>query len=784
MRSFLPYLLFSFLLSILASQSKTIQCSGTVLDAATRQPIQEVNVFTDVSGTVTDSSGRFSLEVPVRGAFTVSHIGYETTIVAASPSTLTVLLQPKAIQIPALEISATRIVPGITPVSHSRLTEDEISRHYSAEDVPMILRSEPGVYAYSESGNGTGYSYVSIRGFDQSRIAVMIDDVPLNDNESHQVYWVDHGDILADADEVVIQRGVGNSLYGAASFGGSINVQTRIASDEEQLAISVLGGSYNTQKANIRYQTGKRLGEDLSASFRVSNVTSDGYREYSDSRQTAFSAGIEANSGAFRNQFRMLIGKERSHLIWDGISREMADDRDLRTEKMLWSIPFVDDFLQQIYSFNSAFFLSENTMLRNVAYLVTGSGYYGSPDYCYYDVNDSHAGFQAFRDTSLAQLNLDFYYPDTPTQDSDLIEFNKRRWIRNHYYGIVPTLSHTGQNWRIDAGLEMRQYEGQHFGELHQLDHPEFDEIIPDIYRYYSYSGRKTSQTAFIHNVLTHGKFTATADLQYQRHDWNLIQDQIGNFSGYNIEADWDFFNPRIGLYYRHTPDLNFYSSYGIAQKEPSDGQILKADKLFETPNNAAPEKIDDFELGFSMDRQLWMVACNFYYIRYENEIMSNIYNFEESDFDIESADRTLHTGLEMEASWSMSDQLNFSLNCSKSNNTYTEGDHKDNVLPVVPDLLVNLTAGYQPASYMDFTVAVQHTGKQYLDADNTDYAAIDAYTVVNLAAQYRLGSATLQLKANNIFDTLYETYGYLWGDGYYWPGATRNVYFGIDYRL
>ena len=88
----------------------------------------------------------------------------------------------------------------------------------------MVLSTEPGVWAYSESGNGTGYSYASIRGFDQSRIAVLFDGVPMNDNESHQVYWVDHGDLLADTKDIQIQRGIGTSLYGSSSFGGSINV--------------------------------------------------------------------------------------------------------------------------------------------------------------------------------------------------------------------------------------------------------------------------------------------------------------------------------------------------------------------------------------------------------------------------------------------------------------------------------------------------------------------------------------------------------------------------------
>ena len=113
-------------------------------------------------------------------------------------------MEKNSVNISPVEVTANRVIAGVTPVASSNLSVEEIQNHYSIEDVPMVLSTEPGVHAYSESGNGTGYSYVSIRGFDQSRISVMIDNVPLNDNESHQVYWVDHGDILADAFEVEI----------------------------------------------------------------------------------------------------------------------------------------------------------------------------------------------------------------------------------------------------------------------------------------------------------------------------------------------------------------------------------------------------------------------------------------------------------------------------------------------------------------------------------------------------------------------------------------------------
>ena len=37
----------------------------------------------------------------------------------------------------------------------------------------MALATLPGVYAYSDAGNGIGYSYLSIRGFPQRRISVL-----------------------------------------------------------------------------------------------------------------------------------------------------------------------------------------------------------------------------------------------------------------------------------------------------------------------------------------------------------------------------------------------------------------------------------------------------------------------------------------------------------------------------------------------------------------------------------------------------------------------------------
>ena len=190
---------------------------GKLVSETTGQPVESANILLeDGSGTFSDKDGNFRIKtsfLPIK--VTVTHIAFrDTSFSATSEDCGTIYLKPTVITGEYVFVTATRAVKGKTPVAFSELSIEEIKSRYTVEDVPMILAIEPGVYSYSESGNGTGYSYVQIRGFDQSRIAVMLNNVPLNDNESHQVYWVDHGDILSDAADVQIQRGIGNNLYG------------------------------------------------------------------------------------------------------------------------------------------------------------------------------------------------------------------------------------------------------------------------------------------------------------------------------------------------------------------------------------------------------------------------------------------------------------------------------------------------------------------------------------------------------------------------------------------
>ena len=760
------FFLTATLISTLFSQLTEV--SGVVFDNKSKIPLEGVNISSNEVGTVTNKDGKFILLVEDENEIIFSFIGYETISTKIKPQ-MTIFMNPSVLRGDEIVVSATRAVSGKTPVSFSNLTLKEIQTRNTAQDIPMVLASEPGVWAYSESGNGTGYSYVSIRGFDQSRIGVMIDGVPLNDNESHQVYWVDHGDLLADAKDVQIQRGIGNSLYGSSAFGGSININTNILSDKREIGFSYGQGDWNTTKYRTRYRSGKDFGDNLSLVVRTSQIKSDGYRDNHNSKQNGLFFGLEHRGEKITNQFRALIGYENTQLLWDGIYMEDIDDR---TKRRTGNKAYTDNFSQQIYSLNTRTKIRENIFLKNTSYLVLGQGYY--------EVNKSGQDYYSY--------NLDVNNEFSDNEEQSLsTDFLRRKWIDNNYFGVVPTITWLNKGLRIDLGGEIRYYTGDHFGEVSKFSNERLASQFGDSwYRYYQYVGKKNSMTSFIHfNWHPIGQpFTITADFQNQIHNWKLEQEKIGHSVGHKLTADWNFYNPRMGMIWELSDSLNMFVSWGKAQKEPADNQIIQADDVWSDPVMAAAEVITDFEWGLDFTFGRGKAKFNGYNIKYLNEQLKNIDVNQEGEYDYYLADSTEHMGFEWETEFILNNQFSLAANGALVMNYFNDGKS----LPNVPSTLFNLSIDYQPIKNGLFFIHWRRIGNMYVDRENTEEGMIDPFSVWDMGIKYRWQGLEIMAKVNNVFDKLYSTYGYGYNwDGYkayYWPGATRNTFINISYQL
>ena len=95
----------------------------------------------------------------------------------------------------AVVVRATR-VGAAPPTSQTLIDRATIERTYVGQDAPLALLGATGVTAASDAGAFSGYSSLRLRGIDQTRLAISVDGVPLNDPEDQVLYFSNVPDFM------------------------------------------------------------------------------------------------------------------------------------------------------------------------------------------------------------------------------------------------------------------------------------------------------------------------------------------------------------------------------------------------------------------------------------------------------------------------------------------------------------------------------------------------------------------------------------------------------------
>jgi iron complex outermembrane receptor protein len=236
---------------------------GTVKDATSGEPLIAASVLVaEGQGVVTDLDGKYSIEV-ANGSYTltISYIGYEqqTKTVTLKGNPLEMNFALTTVTLNEVRVVADMAVGRETPVAFTNVDPVKIKQELAGQDLPMLLNSTPGVYATNQGG-GAGDARVTIRGFSQRNISVMIDGVPMNDMENGWVYWSNWFGLDGVTQRVQVQRGLGASKLSIPAVGGSMNILTQSITSKPFTEIQLTVGNNGLVRTNIGYNSGKLKG--------------------------------------------------------------------------------------------------------------------------------------------------------------------------------------------------------------------------------------------------------------------------------------------------------------------------------------------------------------------------------------------------------------------------------------------------------------------------------------------------------------------------------------------
>src|SRR4030042_2809436 len=265
------------LLSSIAISAQQGSVQGVVKDGSTGETLIGANILAaEGKGTVTDFEGKFMIRLPYGSyTFQVSYVGYESIKQTVEVSGKTILLE---FEMASVVIDEVIVVADVArsrekPVAFSNVLPKKIEEELAGRDIPMILNSTPGVYA-TQMGGGEGDARITIRGFDQRNVAVLIDGLPVNDMENGWVYWSNWFGLDGITRTIQIQRGLGASKLALPSVGGTVNIITRGLESGQEINITRESTSEGRLRTSIGFTSGNLKGNwgiTLAGSFKRGN---------------------------------------------------------------------------------------------------------------------------------------------------------------------------------------------------------------------------------------------------------------------------------------------------------------------------------------------------------------------------------------------------------------------------------------------------------------------------------------------------------------------------------
>lgn len=650
-----------------------------------------------------------------------------------------------AVRLENISVTAIRADKN-SPVPELTVNRNELLRTYTGQEVPVILSQTPSVTWYSDGGHYTGYSYMRLRGIDQTRINFTLNGVPLNEPEDQGVYFANFPDFTNSVQSVQVQRGVGTSTQGTASFGGSVNFESPSLTDSAFADLQTSIGSYGTYRLSTQFNTGL-LKNGFAFYGRYSIAGTDGFRYNSGStgQSVFFSAGHIGEKSVLK--FTGFSGRAENEMAYLAASKQ-----DLKTDYRInyLSRNEADKFNQTLAMLQYSYALSNYSTL-------SASTYY-----------------------NFLQGGYDVYI------DPDLYNFS----VKSHFIGAFVNFRYEKNRITFLSGLHSNYYVRNHYLYLKP-------DLITDLY---TNAGYKTETAAFAKtSYAVTNDLSIFADLQWRTASFRYEQDDATqlDFNG----VSWQFLNTRAGITYAVTKNFLAYASVGQTGREPTRNDMFAGSDNIDNTNydnisdfkKVKPEKVLDVEGGVKFNFDKIKGDANFFSMNFTNEIAA-IGQLSYIGLPLrKNVKSSYRRGLEVSVdiplvkSVMLTVQAVISTNKIKEYVTEYDSTTYSNVEPLLtPKIISNHSIEYTVKPWLTLSVTGRYLDRAYLDNTNNSNFTTPASYVINASSTIQIRKKiTVTLMANNITNTKYYTSGYVVNDeSNYFAMALRNYFVTVRYIL
>lgn len=684
-------LLLIFLLFSSFSSAQSLVLKGRVTDVSSGEPLIGATVKAGNEGVFTDFDGNFLIYLnPGAYDLEISYVGYDPVVqvIVIDKDTEMDFEVGSTVVLQQVEVVADIAIERETPVAFSNIPTKKLDEELAGQELPMVLNSTPGAYA-TQTGGGDGDARITIRGFDQRNIAVMLDGIPVNDMENGRVFWSNWFGLDLVTQTMQVQRGLGASKLAVPSVGGTINILTKGIDSKKSIRFKQEVGNNGFLRSTFGYNSGRMLngwGLSVAASYKrgrgwVDGNFTEGYfyylrvdKEIGNHRfsfsgfgapqehgqrsftkavgfyNTKFAASLfEGNNELYQNFVDYNQGKideDEFNAIMDskGITASRVEELNVNfidtTGQENFGLRYNEHwgyrrgevfngrknyYHKPQFNFRHSWQLSERTFLSSVAYLSLGNGGGTSPTGPLRRDADNLLDFDYAIDTTNAPFGLN------PQGLSNTII---RSSVNNHFWtGLLSTLQfNINPSLTFSGGIDGRYYRGDHYREVYDLlggtGFRFGNEILQEGDRFdWDYTG-------FVKWI---GGF---ALMEYKTARWSTFLNVSAANSDYKIEdhvldaeLDWESvptYTLKLGANFNINNANSVFVNTGYLTKAQRFNNVIitniwSPEDAPELAEDYENERISAVELGYSFKSSKFSANLNTYYTVWDNKPLDRL---------------------------------------------------------------------------------------------------------------------------------------------------------------
>ncbi len=597
---------------------------------------------------------------------------------------------------------------NVDPLSFQTIQSAQIEKVYSGQDPSVLLQQlSPSIVSYSDAGTDIGnYAQFRMRGISQSRINVTLNGVPLNDMIDQGVFFSNFSDFGNSVESVQVQRGVGASGIGVASYGGSVNFESvNVFTTTAGSNLELTTGSFGTLRTSAEINTGK-LSNGVGAYGRITRTSVNGYKEHSASDSYSIFGSIGHAGNQHVVKLTGFMGKTQNDQSYLPV---LLDDINVNPKTNYNHPNDTDDFEQELIQLQYSNSLNSNTS-------IDATLYYGGA-----------RGVFPFA-----------------TDDETQCVFG----LTNDHYGIMSHLNIENENITIRGGIQ-----------AYQFDRTNFEYLAPNVSNPIDrdHSG-KTEISTFAKVNYDIDRVSLFGNVQLRNVDLSLRPDpELA--TGINFDKNWFFLNWIFGLNYQLNDVHSFYASYGRTSREPTRSDIRNGAVL--------EENVNDMELGWRISNENLTLSANVFHMNFTNEISQVGALMERSYMDIrQNVPRSKRSGIELQMGYQVAESTSFTFNASYLTTNVDEFNTGDQTLTDVrhifaPKWIFRPQFQFDLVNDLEIILSGRYVSTSFMELANLPGFELPAHAVVNTQVNWKLTERfSCSLMLNNLPDEQYFTDG------------------------